>query len=187
LLSGLVENEPALLAQAPFIHMKVEVGDFVLLDNAGRAEHVVTLLDDRTAGPLRQGINRFEELLKHFNLSGPVSGDMSKTLFELQQVRNLHAHRQGIADVRFSKACPWLNATIGNYHAVTRMAVDGYFRATVEYVLELIYRTNGRYGWNREQLEAHMKRVQLAKVVASRSSVDTTNPEGESQVAPSSE
>jgi len=135
--------------------LKVRVGDLLVLDEASRAEFLVEQLDRDISGPLRQGANRFESLLQPFGLSGEVQSDVRDALFELHNVRNLHAHRQGYADRRFCEACPWLDAHEGKYFRVTHQALHQYSAAVSQYVLTLIHRIGHRQGWTTEEIDAH--------------------------------
>jgi len=88
--------------------LKVKLGDYILLSKAEQAHYLVELLEQDLASSLKQGVSRFENLLNPFSLGGPLPDGCAKTLFELQQVRNVVAHRNGIVDRRLKSECPWL-------------------------------------------------------------------------------
>jgi hypothetical protein len=90
-------------------------------------------------------------------MAGPVPEDTRKVLFEMFHIRNVLAHRAGIADKRFCKQCPWRSEKRGarimlNYTDYLR------FRRSIEtYVVELITRDLIRQGRTREEAVAHIK------------------------------
>jgi hypothetical protein len=152
----LLQHDPEALQAEAIQRLKVRVGDLLVLDEASRAEFLVEQLDRDISGPLRQGLNRFECVLQPFGLSGDVDPGTKDALFELQNVRNLHAHRQGFVDRRFREACPWLEAADGEYFKVNHEAVHRYSEAVYTYVLTIIRRIGLREGWTPEEIDAHM-------------------------------
>ena len=130
--------------------LRVKLSDYESLDGLDKALWVVDLLDQEVNGPLRNGVNRFEALLKPFGLDGPVDSEVQKTLFELSQVRHVLVHRTGAADRKFIEACPWLNLNRGDQLKVSREMVYEYGAALGQYTFELIQRVRvvlgiGRY------------------------------------------
>jgi len=166
-VAALLCNDEAALTTEAVQRLRVRAGDLLVLDDTARAEFLVDLLDRELAGPLRQGISRFEALLQPFDLSGTVDETTKKSLFELNQVRNLHAHRLGFTDARFCRACPWLGAAEGEYFAVSQTALTSYFSAALDYIFTVLLRIGRRSGWTHEQLEKHIEQ-QLPRVRAER-------------------
>jgi hypothetical protein len=82
---------------------------------------------------LKQGVNRFEALLALFGLSGPIDDGTKKALFELSNVRHVIVHRRGVADKRFSDACPWMGLRPGDEVKVTSRQYERYLLAAVKY------------------------------------------------------
>src|SRR5690606_7101680 len=93
--------------------LKIRLGEYLQLSKSEQAAYLVELLEQEIASPLKKGVTRFESLLEPFSLSGGVSESCARTIFELQQVRNVSAHRNGIADRRLKIECPWLKVHIG--------------------------------------------------------------------------
>jgi hypothetical protein len=72
----------------------------------------------------------------------------SKTLFELQQVRNAIAHRNGNADRQLKSTCPWLKAKINQPVSVSGKMLDRYSEACMQYLLARLYDVGDRYAMN---------------------------------------
>ena len=126
--------------------LRIRLGDYESLSQFDRCLWVVDLLDQEVSGPLRNGANRFESLLKPFGLAGSVESDCQKSLFELSQVRHVLVHRAGHADKRLIDACPWLELAAGKKLKVTEAMWRSYNAAIASYVLELIGRVYKRFG-----------------------------------------
>lgn len=157
LVVGLLENEPHHLTKAPFDQIKVRVSDFAALDGRTRAEFLALALDEQLAGPMKHGIGRFEELLKPFDLSGIFDKTKSQHLHEMQQVRNLFAHRQGIVDRRFSKSCSWMRVTVGEPLHLSKDMMNNYFDAAVSYLEVLLdrFKKKGAIVHTSEEIRQH--------------------------------
>lgn len=139
-------NRPETLHQLPWINFKVRVGDYEPLDVEQRAAYLVELADQNVAGPLKQGVNRFEKLLETIGLSGSVADDVRQTLFELQQVRNVIVHSRGIADQKICRSCPWLNLKLGDHVLIDHVTHARYRGAVCKYATELVYRIREAFG-----------------------------------------
>jgi len=146
LVSDWICNRPETLNDTSWANLKVRVGDYEPLDAEQRADYLVELADLNLGGPLKQGVTRFEKLLETIGLGGAVSDEVRKTLFELQQVRNVLVHRQGVADQRFCRTCAWMNMTPGQRVAINRERYEGYVSAAYSYASELIIRTAESFG-----------------------------------------
>lgn len=132
---------------APAIQkLRVKLGDYLQLQKAEQAQFLVELLEQDLASPLKRGVNRFESLLEPFALSGSLPEDCARTLFELQQVRNAIAHRNGRADRRLRTECPWLRLKLHQPVQVSGQMLKGYSNASAEFLLTLLYRIGDLYG-----------------------------------------
>jgi hypothetical protein len=143
--------------------LKVKLGDFMSLEPLERSLWVIDLLDQEESGPLRSGINRFENLLRVFGLDGKVPKRCAKILFELSQVRHVLVHRTGIADKKLLDACPWMRTKRGNRIRVTRQMWKRYNVEATNYILELIQRTRVQCGHRRYRFrkDANNKKISL--------------------------
>jgi len=84
--------------------IKVPYSMFEDLSEDERVDALVHELDQQRGA--KKGVDRFETLLAWVSLSGRTDPVLSQNLYEMQQVRNVFAHRRGIADRRFVDACP---------------------------------------------------------------------------------
>ena len=139
-------NTPGAKAQVPWADLRVKIGEYEGLDDEEKAHYLVNLAEQNLAAPLKQGINRFECLLDRLGLSGSISAGTRDAIFEMQQVRNVIAHRRGVADARFCRNCPDLQLVPGQRLMVSHKMWQKYFGGTHEYILELIFRTGEKCG-----------------------------------------
>lgn len=126
--------------------LKVKLGEYLPLSHTEKARYLVELIEQDMASLLRRGVSRFESLLEPFSLGGPLPDGCAKTLFELQQVRNVVAHRNGIADRRLRSECPWLKVKLNQPVLISRQILDSYFESCMRYALTVFYRIGDAYG-----------------------------------------
>ena len=142
----LLEISPDAAKAEEVLKLRVRLGDFQSLDPEERCLWIVDQLDQSLSGPLKNGINRFESLLKPFGLSGSFDKAMTQQLYELSQIRHVIVHRSGVADLKFLDACPWLGFKKGQRVNISSDMWNGYNHAVSAYVLELIQRTREFHG-----------------------------------------
>ena len=141
-LARSLENKPELLDQPPLADLRVSVGEFQRVSGYDRYLYLVELLDRSLNAPMKKGVNRFEALLEPFGLSGALNEQHKRDLYELQQVRNLLVHRQGIVDRRFREGCPWLNVKEGDLFRISHQGFTRYVDAAFHYAEVLWSRTD---------------------------------------------
>jgi hypothetical protein len=139
-------NLPTTRTGSPWAELKVKVGEYEQLDDEQKAYHLVELIEQTTAASLKRGVNRFECLLDGLGLSGPLSEDLRDAIFEMKQVRNIIAHRRGIADRRFCQFCPDFQLAPGKMVLVSHKMWHKYFGAAHGYILEIVFRTGEKFG-----------------------------------------
>lgn len=120
--------------------IRFKVGDYVDTAEEERPWMLLRALQQEVGAPVKIGAGRFEALLGPFGLSGPIPDPIRQTLYELQHVRNVHAHRRGRADRIFIDACPWMGVRIGQSVKVGRGNIRRYFAAAHGYVGVVIQR-----------------------------------------------
>jgi hypothetical protein len=98
-------HDKTLLTAVEFVNVKVPLGEFQRMTVVERIEYLLDQVP-RPAG-VGGGFPRFESLLDKVMLGGPLDDDLRRTLIEAHQVRNVCAHRGGVADRRARAACPW--------------------------------------------------------------------------------
>jgi hypothetical protein len=143
----IVHNRSALRSTA-LQRIRVRISDYALLTKREQAAYLVELLEQETAASLKRGVNRFETLLEPLGLTGNVSEEITKALFELQQVRNAIAHQNGRCDRRLRSSCPWLKLKIGDPISIGPDQLRLYSTSTVEYALAILYRLGDHHGKN---------------------------------------
>jgi hypothetical protein len=134
--------------------LKIKLGDYESIAAADRCLWVIELIDRETSGPLKNGVNRFENLLQAFRLNGTTLEELKKTLFEMSQLRHAIVHRRGRADRKLIEACPWLSLKSGDRIKITHKMWRTYSDAAVEYVSELIQRVRIDFGLGRFDTDA---------------------------------
>jgi len=111
------------------VDIKLPYSTFEGLEPHERAEVVARELDAQR-GP-RSGIKRFERLLRAVDLPDletPNDSVLASNIYEMQQVRHVFAHKRGIADRDFFRACPHLGYSPGSHIVIDR---DTWARAIV--------------------------------------------------------
>jgi hypothetical protein len=92
------------------------------------------------------GITRLENALAIVSLSGPVDEAVGRTIWELQNVRNVIVHRGSVADQRLIDRCPWLSIEPGDEVVISLPRVFEYATAAVNYASTLADRIDDQYG-----------------------------------------
>lgn len=103
-------------------------------------------MESETSAGLRNGIDRFEAILKPLGLDGSVPGQLRKDIFEFGQVRNLIVHRGGRVDLQLTNSCPWLNLKVGNELSIKKEHFDQYLKAVRNYAALIICRVGEHFG-----------------------------------------
>jgi len=126
--------------------LRVRIGEYERLEGEERFFYIIDRLEQELSAPLKTGITRFELLLEPFGLSGPVDEDVSRNLFELNQIRNILVHRSGFADRRLVDSCPWMKLRVGEQVKVNHEMTARYFHSVMKYALDLIVRIGEFFG-----------------------------------------
>ena len=128
--------------------LKIPYGEFLAIDEETRAAYLTDMLERALQSPVKRGIGRFETLLSPFGLNGEVESDLRKTLFEMQQVRNVLVHKLGVVDSKFRRDCPWFDVPEGAVLQVSAEMAHRYSHAVGDYLVVLINRVRARYDLN---------------------------------------
>ena len=104
-------NEPTSKEQEQVKNIKVSLAKFGAMSEEERAEFIFDEIKKKRPAP---GITQFEDLFKLFGLPGNVDEVTTRTMFEMFKIRNVFAHRGGIADKKFTTDCPWLGYEKGD-------------------------------------------------------------------------
>ena len=93
---------------SPLLKIKGPLFQFAQADEFERSETLLELLKSLVRSRLHRGVGRLEVLLEAVGLSGGIEDIVRRTLLELCEIRNIVVHRNGRADKRLIRACPWL-------------------------------------------------------------------------------
>jgi hypothetical protein len=147
-----LSNEPTARNIESVQRLKVCLGEYESMDPDERCYYIVDRLEQDLASRNRRGVDRFESLLQPFGFAGPLDKQLKRDLLELYHVRNVLVHRRGLADRKLVQACPWLHLTQGKQITIAHECYLKYHKAVTAYVLEVIVRVAGRFGFTRSEL-----------------------------------
>jgi hypothetical protein len=140
-----LKNRPSLLLNESFRRVKVSVGEFQASTRDARLRYLVGETDRRLG--ISAGLPRFEQLFEAVGLGGPLDEKLRRKLIEMYAVRNVVAHRRGIADRKLRTECPWRRDwRLGRPVKIGHEAWSEYMSATQTYGVELIRRTGAHFG-----------------------------------------
>ncbi|MGW5525515.1 hypothetical protein [Streptomyces xanthochromogenes] len=115
-------HAPEVLQGNSMSKVKIPIATFLSLSDADRMRLVVSELQRDIKADLRSGVSRFESLLDCLGLGGEVDGRVRDAIYKAQQIRNVLAHRGGVADKRLVEACPGLGLEIGDKVEIDHLA-----------------------------------------------------------------
>lgn len=139
-------NDPRALTAEPFTRIKIPLAEFESTEREDRMRILSREFQRMVGLERRQGCERFEALLEPLGLSGRVTPECKRLIYEMQQVRNVLVHRGGISDRRLVEACPWMNLKVGDPVLVTWSGLSSYESALTEYITEVTCRIGKRFG-----------------------------------------
>lgn len=120
--------------------VKGHLFEFVSLDEDDKLEFLVESLKQELSSSLQVGIGRFEGLLDVVGFGGSVHEDVRFVLLELSQIRHAVVHRNGTADKKLLKQCPWLHYQKGDAIEITEDQYGAYLASSLIYLSELAKR-----------------------------------------------
>lgn len=112
LVIALLAQDPSVLGEDAFARVDVPVST-LLLDGSARYRSILNEAQRKLGTELALGVGRFEHLLRLVKLDGPVPRRIRDAVYEAQHIRNVWAHRGGIADSKFVERCPSLGFEVG--------------------------------------------------------------------------
>jgi hypothetical protein len=164
-------NWPSLMATEAFSDIKVSVGTFQSMTRAQRIDYVLAQVS--RSHETGDGVGRLESLLADVGLGGRLDDRLRRRLVEIHQIRNVYAHRGGLADADARAACPWRRDwKLGEQILVGNEAYAQYLGSLGDFAVELIVRTGAKFGLD---LRAHLAGTDraAARPSAEPRSVDT--------------
>lgn len=137
--------------------LRVKLGEYLQLSRTEQAHYVVELMEQDLATPLKRGVTRFDSLFEPFALvMTPLPEGCTKTLFELQQVRNAIAHKNGNVDHQLKSACPWLKVKLNQPVPVSHEMLGCYTQACIQYLFARLYDVGDRYAMDLRPQDAEL-------------------------------
>lgn len=125
--------------------VKISIAEFYALDDEQRIERAIELARQEVGASFGPGVSAFESTFDMFKLKGTVEDLTGRELLELAAVRNCLAHRNGIVDAKFMKACGTTKLKIGDRILLTRGNVEAYVVASQQYASTVLDRVKARY------------------------------------------
>ena len=139
-IASLIRSEPYAMQKDCIRELKVNLGEYEGREGDDKFLYIVELLEQKYGAGIKYGVDRFEALLKLFDLSGEIPEKMKRTIFEWAQIRNCIVHRAGTVDSQLLKACAWLPFKVDEKLIVSEQMSRSYHRACGGYVLILLER-----------------------------------------------
>lgn len=136
--AGWLATHPETLERPEFSKIRVPFLEFRKMTPEEQTAYLISEVQRDVR--LSQGVTRYERLLDLLGLDGTVPDDLRRALFEAQQVRNVLAHRAGLADRRLVEGCPWLKLSAGQRVTVSHRGFLYYLFATRMYAVEILNR-----------------------------------------------
>ena len=130
--------------------LKGSIVEVSLAASADRTDLMLEGIKRELVARREKGLGGFESALELVGLAGPIAEPVTKLLYELREVRNAVAHRNGFADKRFLQACPWFAALEDELISVAPQRFHQYILAAQWYIVELDLRIRIRDGQSRD-------------------------------------
>jgi hypothetical protein len=128
-----IEHNPSILSEPKIARIRIPLVEFQMMEQQDRLRFLVSELQRDLGAELKSGATRFESLLSALGLGGPLDKRIRDILFEAQNLRNIFAHRGGVADRRFIANCPQLHYVVGDTVTIDTPYFDRILRGLVMY------------------------------------------------------
>ncbi|ORW91279.1 hypothetical protein AWB92_19065 [Mycobacterium sp. IEC1808] len=140
---GVLQADMSIVGNERFEKIKIPVAELVapqeeMLDNVYQAMDVHV--------GRKAGTNRFEELLGLLGLGGQIAKEIKSSFYAAQMVRNVWAHKAGIADRKFVSEAPHLGYVQGDLVSITFDQVNEYVTAILVYAQIVMNRHRAKCG-----------------------------------------
>lgn len=150
-MAGMLCVKPELRRVEAITRLKGSLVEFAALEYADQAEYLVEALQLELKTTFKLGVGKFESLLGAIGLGGNVDEAVKRLLLELFETRNAIVHREGRADKKLVKNCPWLDYRVGDPIRVIEEQFSRYAMAAGWYVFELEGRMHEAHGEQRDE------------------------------------
>jgi hypothetical protein len=109
-----IQHNPSVLDEPKLAKIRLPLIEFQRMSDQDRLRFLVTELQRDLGLELKNGATKFESLLTVLGLGGSVDRKVRDTIFEAQNLRNIFAHRGGVADRKLVANCPQLQYNVGD-------------------------------------------------------------------------
>jgi hypothetical protein len=113
---AVMQDDPTVLENEDIQRLKLSVAE-ILADHADRSDRIYREMAARLARD--QGIDRFEGMLRYFDLNASVPKDIKDAVFLAQQIRHVWAHHAGRADTDLLKRASHLGFQLDETVAIS--------------------------------------------------------------------
>ena len=117
--------------------IKVPMGDYFTLRESERSAYVADEIIDSSHCKKYLGFGRFDCVLALCGLSGKTLKKHSKSVLELQQIRNCFVHNESTIDKTFTEKCPWMKDKVGDKLRLSRENLIKYHEAVTDYLFHV--------------------------------------------------
>lgn len=124
---------PQKLDQIAGRNLKIKASDLMIADYEDRLRILVSKIEQSVEPDEKQGVEKFEGLLKHVGLSGPLDTDVRGLLNELKAIRNAVVHRAATVDRRLKEQASHSGFEVGAAIRVSEPAFRQYAGAVMAY------------------------------------------------------
>jgi hypothetical protein len=152
----MIEREPERFVKA-FAEKKGGLGAYLAADEADRPAFLYEQLakENSSGSTAKEGVAPFEQIFGKLGLAPGASDKVQiDLLHEWRQVRNLWAHRGGIADQRFLSACSSFGAQFSPEARVDADRAARYAKVGIAYAAQVYKRFIAQRGPSHENQEA---------------------------------
>jgi len=129
-----------------FCAVKISLAEYMKLEENEKYDYLFQQYEKSISNGIQYGVTRFETLLAPIQFSGIVEKGITKTIFELAQIRNNILHRNGIVDHYLKKSCPWLNLKTNDKIKVTQKDFVLFSKAIQGYLVTMLIRIGEKKG-----------------------------------------
>lgn len=152
-----ITRRPSSRKVEPLQRIRIYFGEYESLNPHERNHYIIGRMAEELGVNRKHGLYRFRLLLEPFGLSFKLSNNLERDLIELQNVRNIIVHRNGLVDRRFQDACPWIKQNIGSKIIIDTQQNMAYYLAANAVIVNLIYEVGSIYGVDYEKEKAEWR------------------------------
>ncbi len=135
-----MQSYPAVLDEPGLEKINIPFSEYRRLSEIEKLRYLVSEVQQKKRTGLRAGVKVFEDLLASLGLDGEVHPHIRDVLYEAQQLRNVLAHRGGVADQKLCEACPKLGLSVGERVSVSRETLVKISNAMRAYCMTIMNR-----------------------------------------------